>query len=67
MSTVDYLHFLADTPRVDAFRRAIEASVAPGQLVLDLGTGIGTYAMFAARAGARVLAVEHEPVIDVAR
>jgi protein arginine N-methyltransferase 1 len=67
MSTLDYLHFLADAPRVDAFRRAIEASVAPGQLVLDLGTGIGTYAMFAARAGARVLAVENEPVIDVAR
>jgi protein arginine N-methyltransferase 1 len=67
MSTVDYLHFLADAPRVDAFRRAIEASVSPGQLALDLGTGIGTYAMFAARAGARVLAVEDDPVIDVAR
>jgi protein arginine N-methyltransferase 1 len=67
MSTLDYLHFLADAPRVDAFRRAIAARVSPGQLVLDLGTGIGTYAMFAARAGARVLAVEADPVIAVAR
>jgi protein arginine N-methyltransferase 1 len=67
MATLDYLHFLADTPRVDAFRRAIEVAIAPGQLVLDLGTGIGTYAMFAARAGGRVLAVEDDPVIDVAR
>jgi protein arginine N-methyltransferase 1 len=67
MATLDYLHFLADAPRVDAFRRAIEAATSPGQLVLDLGTGIGTYAMFAARAGCRVLAVEDLPVIDVAR
>ncbi|UCC71731.1 MAG: class I SAM-dependent methyltransferase [Gemmatimonadota bacterium] len=67
MSTLDYLNFLADTPRVDAFRRAIETTVSPGQLVLDLGTGIGTYALFAARAGARVLAVESDPVIDIAR
>jgi protein arginine N-methyltransferase 1 len=67
MATLEYLHFLADFPRVDAFRRAIEAATSPGQLVLDLGTGIGTYAMFAARAGARVLAVEDLPVIDVAR
>ncbi|MGD2215696.1 MAG: class I SAM-dependent methyltransferase [Gemmatimonadales bacterium] len=67
MATLDYLHFLADAPRVDAFRRAIEAAVSPGQSVLDLGTGIGTYAMFAARAGARVLAVEDDPVIDLAR
>lgn len=67
MSTLDYLHFLADRSRVIAYRRAIEASVGPGQCVLDLGTGIGTYAMFAARAGARVLAVDDDPVIDVAR
>lgn len=67
MATLDYLHFLADEPRVQAYRRAIEATVSAGDVVLDLGTGIGTYAMFAARAGARVLAVEAAPVIDVAR
>jgi hypothetical protein len=67
MSTLDYRDFLADAPRVAAFRQAIEATVRPGQVVLDLGTGIGTYGMFAARAGARVLAVEMDAVIDVAR
>lgn len=67
MSILDYRDFLADTPRVAAFQRAIEATVSPGQVVLDLGTGIGTYAMFAARAGGRVLAVEADPVIDIAR
>ncbi|HSG81650.1 MAG TPA: methyltransferase domain-containing protein [Gemmatimonadota bacterium] len=67
MSAPEYRDFLADAPRVDAFRRAIESTVSAGQLVLDLGTGIGTYAMFAARAGARVLAVEMQPVIDLAR
>ncbi|UCC48249.1 MAG: methyltransferase domain-containing protein [Gemmatimonadota bacterium] len=67
MNPVEYLRLLADNPRVEAFRRAIELSVSPGQVVLDLGTGIGTYAMFAARAGARVYAVEANPILEVAR
>ncbi len=67
MKIVDYLHLLSDNPRIEAFRGAIEASVSPGQVVLDLGTGLGTYAMFAARAGAKVYAVEADPVIEVAR
>ncbi len=67
MRAVDYLQLLADDPRVDAFREAIELVVRPGQIVLDLGTGIGTYAMFAARAGATVYAVDGNPVIEIAR
>ncbi len=67
MRAVDYLQLLADDPRVDAFREAIESVVRPGQIVLDLGTGIGTYAMFAARAGATVYAVDGNPVIEIAR
>lgn len=67
MDAVEYLQLLGDIPRVEALRRAIERSVSPGQVVLDLGTGIGTYAMFAARAGARVYAVEANPIIEVAR
>jgi protein arginine N-methyltransferase 1 len=66
MSKVDYLNFLVDEPRVEAFRRAIEALSGPGKVVLDVGTGIGTYAMFAARCGARVIAVEADSVIDIA-
>lgn len=67
MSTLDYRDFLADAPRVEAFRRGIEATVRAGDVVLDLGTGLGTYGMFAARAGARVVAVDPAPVIEVAR
>lgn len=67
MSLVDFVYFLANSPRVEAFREAIERTVRPGHVVLDLGTGIGTFALLAARAGARVYAVDADPVIDVAK
>lgn len=54
--------------RINAFRRAIETAVRPGDHVLDLGTGLGTYACFAVRAGAgRVWAVDGDPIVHVAR
>ena len=62
-----YSGLLADGERISAFKAAIEATVRPGQVVLDLGTGLGTYAMLAARAGARVIAVDRDPIIDLAR
>lgn len=50
---------LADKERTLAFKRAIEKAVKPGAVVLDLGTGSGVMAIFAAKAGARkVYAVE---------
>lgn len=59
---------LADEDRLDAFRRAIEASVHPGDAVLDLGSGSGVLAILAARAGARIVyAVEATEIIEIAR
>ena len=45
---------LHDSLRVDAYHRAIERHVAPGDVVVDVGTGTGGLAAFAARRGARV-------------
>jgi hypothetical protein len=59
---------LIQESRIEAFRRAIQATVRPGDRVLEIGAGLGTYAFFAARAGAaRVWAVEGGPVISVAK
>ena len=59
-SDVEYVYrCLADEERTRAFKAAIHAVVHPGSVVLDLGTGSGIMALFAARAGAsRIYAVE---------
>ncbi|NJD19616.1 MAG: methyltransferase domain-containing protein, partial [Gemmatimonadetes bacterium] len=68
MSVHRYADMLFRSPRIAAFRDAIERAVAPGMRVLDLGTGLGTYALFAARAGAeRVVAIDADPIVHVAR
>lgn len=68
MSLDYYAGLLARRTRIEAFRRAIGDEVRPDDRVLDLGTGLGTFALFAARAGAgRVWAVDSDPVVHVAR
>ncbi len=63
-----YRDMAGDEVRVNAFRRAIEAVVRPGDVVADIGCGLGTYAIFACRAGAaKVYAVEREDIILTAR
>jgi SAM-dependent methyltransferase len=63
-----YREAIDDPVRLGAFQRAIAALVRPGDVVADIGCGLGTYAIFAARAGARrVFAVDDSPIVEVAR
>lgn len=59
MNIRQYRRMLADQARVRAFHRAIRATVRPGDVVVEIGSGLGTYSFFAAGAGAgRVYAIE---------
>jgi hypothetical protein len=58
---------LMDRPRVEAYAQALARVVRPGHHVLEIGTGTGILAVLAARAGARVTAVERYAVIQTAR
>jgi protein arginine N-methyltransferase 1 len=65
---VGYGRMLADHARMDAYARALEATVRPGSVVLDIGTGTGVMAMLACRFGARrVFALEPADAVQVAR
>ena len=55
---------LQDALRMDTYRQAIQRSVRPGMRVMDLGTGTGILAMWAAQAGDEVVADEPHAVIE---
>jgi protein arginine N-methyltransferase 1 len=67
-SAHDHGVMIADRARVGAYRAALARTVAPGDVVVDLGTGTGLLALFACQMGARkVYAIEAEEIIELAR
>ena len=68
-STAGYGRMVADRVRMAAYEAALAATVRPGCVVVDLGTGTGVAACLAARMGARhVYAIESAgAAIQVAR
>ncbi len=68
-TVLDYhLSMLHDAARMDAFRRAIDATVQPGDVVVDIGCGSGILSFMACEAGARkVYAIDGGPIIEVAK
>ncbi len=59
---------LKDQASQEAYRSALSRVIRGGEAVLDLGTGTGIHALFACRAGARVVyAVDQGQFVDVAR
>ena len=70
-STISLDHhvvMLNDRVRTEGFIAAVQATVKPGDVVLDIGTGTGVLAIAAAKAGAgQVYAIEADSVAETAR
>jgi SAM-dependent methyltransferase len=63
---VEYVGMISDPVRVGAYRRALAAVVRPGDVVLEIGTGPGLFAVEAARLGARhVYAIEPHQIVSL--
>jgi protein arginine N-methyltransferase 1 len=63
----NYQKMIADKIRMEAYRKAIIETVKPGDIVLDLGTGLGILAFLSCQAGAqKVYAIEQSQIISVA-
>jgi protein arginine N-methyltransferase 1 len=59
---------MRDTVRTEAYAQALQRSVRKDSVILDVGTGVGIWALLACRFGARkVYAVEPHSVIQLAR
>src|SRR5262245_14615583 len=62
-----YARLLLGKHRIRTFQSALQSAVRPGDVVVEIGAGLGTYSFFAAQSGAkRVYAIEKQRVIHVA-
>lgn len=65
---LNYGSMVADAVRVNAYVAALRRVVTPDSVVLDMGTGMGFFAVLACQMGARsVIAIEPDNVIEIAR
>jgi protein arginine N-methyltransferase 1 len=64
----DYGAMIVDSVRRGPYVQAIEAAVRPGDVVVDLGSGPGFFALIACRAGARrVYAIDLDEIVQFGR
>jgi len=67
-SITSYGEMIADQARVNAYLQALRNAVKPGSIVLEIGTGLGFFAVSAARLGAsEVFAIDSDDAIQVAQ
>jgi protein arginine N-methyltransferase 1 len=64
----EHFGYLSDRIKVERYRKALQAAVQPGQVVLDLGCGSGLLGLMALEAGAgKVFFVEEGDILEAAR
>jgi protein arginine N-methyltransferase 1 len=62
----DYAWMVADPVRVSAYAAALQRTIKPGSVVVEIGTGVGVFAVLAKQLGAgRVIAIEPSNAISV--
>ncbi len=64
---LEHAGYFRDRSKIEAYERALTASVRPGDVVVDLGAGTGLLGFLAARAGAsRVYMLDSGPILGLA-
>jgi type I protein arginine methyltransferase len=64
---LSYARMISDRRRVDVHRAALRAAIKPGDVVVEIGTGVGVFAVMAMQLGARrVIAIEPNDAISIA-